>query len=134
MRRHVFALPLFALPLLTACELDAVNVASPRASIVVHAVLNPDVAEQVILVESSLTGRVVINDSRKFDALDPIRTAGGEPLSGADVRLLTGTDTVGARAIETRVGTRGTGRYTVPASVVTSATSCILPASLKWAL
>ena len=99
---------------LAACESTPVEVASPAASIVVHAVLNPDVAEQVVLVESSLTGRVDINDGLKFDVLDPIRTAGGSPISGADVRLLTAGDSVGVRATETLVRTRGTGRYVVP--------------------
>jgi hypothetical protein len=36
--------------LLAACESTPVEVASPAAAIVVHAVLNPDVAEQVVLV------------------------------------------------------------------------------------
>jgi len=103
---------------MSACEFDAVNVASPKPLIVVHAVLNPDVAEQVILVESSLTGRVSINDSLRFDALDPIRSAGGEPLSGADVRLMTGADTVGVRAVETLSRGRGTGRYVLSASAM----------------
>lgn len=99
---------------LAACESTPVEVASPSASIVVHAVLNPDVSEQVVLVESSLTGRVDINDGLKFDVLDPIRTAGGLPISGADVRLLTAGDSVGVRATETLVRSRGTGRYVVP--------------------
>ncbi len=99
---------------LAACESTPVEVASPTASIVVHAVLNPDVSEHVVLVESSLTGRVDINDGLKFDVLDPIRTAGGSPISGADVRLLTDGDSVGVRATETLVRSRGTGRYVVP--------------------
>jgi len=99
---------------LAACEATPVEVASPTASIVVHAVLNPDADEQVVLVESSLTGRVDINDGLKFDPLDPIRTAGGSPLTGADVRLLTDGDSVGVRATETVVRTRATGRYVVP--------------------
>ena len=98
---------------LAACESTPVEVASPTASIVVHAVLNPDVSEQVVLVESSLTGRVDINDGLKFDVLDPIRTAGGSPISGAEVWLLTAGDSVGVRATETLVRTRGTGRYVV---------------------
>ncbi|WP_439642491.1 DUF4249 family protein [Gemmatimonas sp.] len=100
--------------LLVACEAAPVEVTSPAASIVVHAVLNPDVAEQVVLVESSLTGRVDINDGLRFDPLDPIRTAGGSPLTGADVRLLADGDSVGVRAVETIVRTRATGRYVVP--------------------
>ncbi len=116
MRR--FALACASLLVLCGCELADVTVATPRATIVVHAVLNPDAAEQVILLESSLTGRVAINDSLKFDPLDPVRTAGGEPLTGADVRLLAGNDTIGLRAMETLVRGRGTGRYSLPASLL----------------
>jgi hypothetical protein len=57
---------------------------------------------------------VDINDRLKFDPLDPIRTAGGSPISGADVRLLAEGDSIGVRASETLVRTRGTGRYVVP--------------------
>lgn len=106
-------LPLFVVALLLGCEAAPVEVTSPQASIVVHAVLNPDEAEQVVLVESSLTGRIDINDRLKFNPLDPIRTAGGSPINGADVRLLADGDSVGVRAVETLVGTRGTGRYVV---------------------
>jgi hypothetical protein len=95
------------------CELANVSVATPRPRVIVHAMLNPDAAEQVILLESSLTGRVAIDDTVRFDPLDPVRTAGGEPISNADVRLLDARDTVGVRAVETRVSGRGTGRYTV---------------------
>ncbi len=38
---------------LVACEAAPVEVTSPAASIVVHAVLNPDADEQVVLVEAS---------------------------------------------------------------------------------
>lgn len=99
--------------LLGACELATETVASPRASVVVHAVLNPDMDEQVILVESSLTGRVAIDSTRRFDPLDPIRTAGGEPLNRADVRLFREGDSVGVVATETEVNGL-TGRYVVP--------------------
>jgi hypothetical protein len=108
-----------ALSLLAGCELADVAVATPRPRVIVHAVLNPDAAEQVILLEASLTGRVSINDTVRFDPLDPIRTAGGEPISNADVRLLDARDTVGIRAVETRVSGRGTGRYTVSRQALT---------------
>lgn len=103
---------------ISACELAEVTVAPPAARAVVHAVLNPDATEQVILVEASLTGRIDINDSLRFDPLDPIRTAGGEPITGADVRLLTGSDTIGVRAPETLAAGRGTGRYAVARSAL----------------
>ncbi len=109
---------LAAVATLTACESAPVEVRSPTAAIVVHAVLTPDAAEQVILVEASLTGRVDINNNLNFDPLDPIRTAGGEPISGADVRLLADGDDLGVPAVETRVRARGTGRYVVPRSAL----------------
>ena len=102
-----------ALVTLAGCEISAVDVAPPATTVVVHAVLNPDAAEQVLLVESSLTGRATIDDTLRFNAADPIRTAGGVPISNADVRLLPDTDTVGVRAVESQVNGRGTGRYTV---------------------
>lgn len=102
------------LGVLAGCELDEVTVAPPPASIVVHGVLNPDADEQIILVESSLTGRVQIDSSVKFNPNDPIRTAGGSPITGASVRLLTDTDAIGVQARETMLGNGGTGRYVVP--------------------
>lgn len=104
---------LAGLALLTGCEFGETTLPSPAARVVVHAVLNAGASEQIVLVESSLTGRVAINDSLAFDALDPIRTAGGEPMTGAEVRLFAGSDSVGVLATETRVSGRGTGRYVV---------------------
>jgi hypothetical protein len=112
------AAALLAAPLLGGCELDAVNVQPPRPQVVVHAVLNADASEQVILVESSLTGRVAIDSTVRFDPLDPIRSAGGEPLTGADVRLLSDGDSAGVAATETRVSGRGTGRYAIAATAL----------------
>ena len=104
--------------LLAACELATETVASPVPRVVVHAVLNPDEDEQVILVESSLTGRFAVDTTLRFDPIDPIRTGGGEPIENAEVRLFAEGDTVGVRASETQVvragsGPGGTGRYSV---------------------
>jgi hypothetical protein len=107
------ALPVGALLLLGACAFGEITVARPAPQVVVHAVLNAGAEEQVILVESSLTGRVTIDSTSRFDPRDPIRTGGGEPITGADVRLLPDGDTTGVRAVETQVGTLGTGRYVV---------------------
>lgn len=111
--RRSFAALMAACVALSGCEIAAVTVAPPRATVVVHAVLNPDASEQVILVESALTGRVEINDTTRFDPLDPIRSAGGEPVSDASVRLYADEDSTGVAATETRRLGRGTGRYVV---------------------
>ena len=110
---------LCVLPALGACEIATESVASPAPRIVVHAVLNPEAPEQVILVESSLTGRVPIASTLRFDPLDPIRTAGGEPLSNATVRLFRDNDSTGVSAVETIRRSRRTGRYTVPRADLT---------------
>lgn len=119
MRRRVLAhVSVWGLLLLSGCEFATETLPTPPATIVVHAVLNPDADEQVILVESSLTGRVAIDTTRRFDPADPIRSAGGEPLTGATVRLVRlnggSGDTIGVVARETRRLGEGTGRYVVP--------------------
>jgi hypothetical protein len=63
-------------------------------------------------------GRIDINDGLRYTPLEPVRTAGGIPLSDADVRLLADGDTVGVRATETVVSGRRTGRYVVPQSAL----------------
>jgi hypothetical protein len=100
--------------LLAGCELGSVTVVSSTPGVVVHAVLNPDAAEQVILLEETQVGRIDINDGLRYTPLEPVRTAGGIPLSDADVRLLPDGDTAGVRATETVVSGRKTGRYVVP--------------------
>ncbi len=110
--RGALVAPLAAL--LAGCELGSVTVVSPTPGVVVHAVLNPDAPEQVILLEETQVGRIDINDGIRYNPLEPVRTAGGIPLSDADVRLLADGDTAGVRATETVVSGRKTGRYVVP--------------------
>jgi hypothetical protein len=99
---------------LAGCELGSVTVVSPAPGVVVHAVLNPDAPEQVILLEETQVGRIDINEGLRYTPLEPVRTAGGIPISDADVRLLADGDTVGVRASESVVSGRKTGRYVVP--------------------
>lgn len=117
-QRTMVRLGVCGLLVLSGCEFATETLPSPPPTIVVHAVLNPDVDEQVILVESSLTGRVAIDTTRRFDPSDPIRSAGGEPLTDAVVRLVrvdgASGDTIGVVARETRRLGEGTGRYVVP--------------------
>ena len=93
-RRARLALGLPWLPLLLAgCELGSVTVVSPTPGVVVHAVLNPDAAEQVILLEETQVGRIDINDGIRYTPLEPVRTAGGIPLHDADVPSPTSVST-----------------------------------------
>ena len=95
------------------CTFDQQTVAVPRAQIVVHAVLNPGATQTEILVEQSLTGTATILTGQRFDSEDPIRSAGGLPISGAVVTV-SGPDGVlpsVEATVRTATGQRGTGRY-----------------------
>jgi hypothetical protein len=81
-RAWPLALALALTTLVTACELDTVAIDRTTPSIVVHGVLNPSAANQVVLLERTLTGRVNIPDT-SFDSSDPIISAGGIAVVGA---------------------------------------------------
>lgn len=88
MRRRdagVSAWPL-ALVLLGACGDDPSMPAAGGTYPVVHAVLNPLAADQVVLVEQALVGRVSTARG-EFDPLDPILSQGGDPVSFARVTI-----------------------------------------------
>jgi hypothetical protein len=74
-----------ALAVAAGCEFDKATVPPGRERLVVHAVLNPFQREQWILVERTLTGRVSIDSTARFDPRDPIVTGEGIPVSGAEV-------------------------------------------------
>ena len=106
-------LSVLALVALTACEFDRTTIPTGQTRPVVHAVLNPGEAEQVILVERTLTGTVDVDGSVPFDADDPIVTGSGVPVSGAIVEVF---DELGARAVAaedatTRPDGKGAGVY-----------------------
>jgi hypothetical protein len=107
MARRVVGLAALAL-LASACEFDRQTVGQGREQLVVHAVLNPGVIEQVVYVEQSLTGRASAGGRVPFDSLDPVVTSGGVPVSGARV-VVVGSDGDSAVAREDRV-TRADGR------------------------
>lgn len=99
------------------CEFGEIVIASPAPTLVVHAVLDPDQPVQQVLVEETLTGRVTIDTTVRFDPTDPIATGGGLPVGGASVvivREATGDSLV---ADEGRIGdgaaSRATGVYRV---------------------
>ncbi len=110
---------MFAIAALGAsCEFGKVTVPKTEATIVVHAVLNTSATNQVVLLERSLNGAVTIPDT-VFDPADPIVSAGGVPITGANIEISDSSGRV-SHGIEDRVGTgsasRGTGVYRVPIS------------------
>ncbi|MFL5583099.1 MAG: hypothetical protein ACJ8AO_22245 [Gemmatimonadaceae bacterium] len=80
------ALALLAALAAGACEYDRTVIDQGQPRLAVHAVLNPGGANQYVLVEQVLTGRVNLFRSG-FDPLDPIVSGGGDPVAGARVVL-----------------------------------------------
>ena len=92
MRRSALArLGVVAMLVVTACTFDAQSVAVQPPQVVVHAVLDPGAQDQQVLVERTLSGAMNVQDNLRFDADDPINTAGGIPVSRAEV-IITGPD------------------------------------------
>ena len=94
--------------------------------IVVHAVLDPQNDEQVILVER--TTDAPASSAVATDASDPIRSSGGVPVSGARVVIL-GPDADSAIAVEdhaARAGRDGTGVYRIASRNDAGATAGVL--------
>ena len=99
---------------LTSCELATVTVPRTDAGVVVHAVLSTSAANQVVLVERTLSGAANIPDT-SFDSSDPIVSAGGIPVSGATVEIIDSLGKV-VRGIEDRTvlaSGKGAGVYRV---------------------
>jgi hypothetical protein len=87
---------------------------------VVHAVLNANVATQVILVERTLTGAIPVHDSI-FNISDPIVSDGGIPVTGARVEIMDSLGTAWPAVEDLAVSTNGQGagvyRLTIPSGV-----------------
>ena len=101
------AAALFAAFGLAACEFDEKTIGVTQRQIVVHSVLDPLPATQVVLVEELLTGRVRV-DEQTPDSADPIVSGGGVPISGAHV-VVTASSGDSAVLIEDLVS-RGDGK------------------------
>jgi hypothetical protein len=101
--------------LLAGCEFDKITVSKTVPTIVVHAVLNTSAPNQVVLVERTLTGTITVADTG-FNALDPIVSAGGDPVRGATVEILdsAGLAVAGVEDAAARADHRGAGVYRVP--------------------
>jgi hypothetical protein len=102
-----------ALAGLAGCDLGSTTIPLSEPQVVVHAILNPSLGSQTVLLEESMTGKKV--QPTTIDPNNPITATGGLPISGAVIRL---TGPEGARtAGEVKVGGRGTGIYTITGSV-----------------
>ena len=100
---------------LAGCDFGRTVVPEGRDGLVVHAVLNPAVSEQVILVERALTGRNAVDETAPYDSLDPIVSGGGVPVSGARVVVYgpRGDSAVAVEDRAVRADRRGAGAYRV---------------------
>jgi hypothetical protein len=109
----VFAATFAAALVASSCKFNEITIPQTAPALVVHAVLNPTVLTQVVLVERTLTGALPVHDSI-FNPSDPIRSDGGIPVSGASVAIV---DSAGRQlsAIEdsTDNENRGTGVYRI---------------------
>lgn len=96
-----------------ACTFDEKVIAVAPTQIVVHAVLDPGAIQQEVLVERTLSGSVLINDDRRFDALDPINTGYGVPVTKAQVSISGPDGTLAGSEIQYAdpAKTYGAGRY-----------------------
>ena len=93
---------------LASCELGTITVAKTTPSIVVHAVLNANLATQLILVERTLTGAIPIHDTT-FSPSDPIVSDGGIPVSGATVAIVDSAGNVSPAIEDLTTSTNGQG-------------------------
>src|SRR4051812_29926211 len=75
-RGALFACLATALVFAASCRFDEITIAKTTPTVVVHAVINPAVSQQVLYLERTLTGLVTVKDSA-FDPSNPIATAGG---------------------------------------------------------
>ena len=105
-----------------ACTIGEKTIAVAPSQVVVHAVLDPGATELEVLVERTLSGSVLINDHLRFDALDPINTGDGVPVTKAQVSI-SGPDGIFA-GTEIRYAGKpaayGAGRYVLPIDPVKS--------------
>ena len=102
-----------AMAALAGCEIGSTTIPLSDPQVVVHAILNPSLSTQTLLLEESLTGKGL--QATGFDPNNPITRTGGIPISGAVVQL-TGPEGV-RTAGEIRNNGRPTGIYQILGSV-----------------
>ena len=107
---------LAALVAVSACELETVAVPQSTPKVVVHAVLNPSAAEQIVFLERTLNGALNTGEHHTFNPNDPIETGGGVPIINALVEIIDSSGVV-VKGSETPVPgatVNGPGVYHVP--------------------
>ena len=112
---RITSVALSALVAVSGCELEKVAVPQSTPRVVVHAVLNPSAADQVIFLEQTLTG-AARTEHHTFNPNDPIETAGGVPIINALVEISDSSGVV-VKGSETPVPgatVNGPGVYHVP--------------------
>jgi hypothetical protein len=111
-RRLAVAAALLVALGLAGCEFDEKTIGVSERQIVVHAVLDPLPATQVVLVEELLTGRVRVNEQTP-DSADLIVSGGGVPISGARVVVTasSGDSAVAVEDVVSRGDGKGAGVY-----------------------
>lgn len=106
--RLTLAVALFGVATSSACSAEKGAGPSLESRVVVHAVLDPAVAEQVILVERTRTDSIATRGT--VSNRDPIVSMGGIPISGARVFIVGPTNADTATALEDRaLRSDGTG-------------------------
>jgi hypothetical protein len=110
--RRALAGALACAALAAGCEFADGLAPRGRSVPVVHAVLNPSVGAQVILLERSLSGAVNVEDGG-FLPGEPILSSGGDPISGALVIVYNtrGDSVIALEDRLTRPDGRGAGVY-----------------------
>ncbi|HKG93718.1 MAG TPA: hypothetical protein VKA84_17555 [Gemmatimonadaceae bacterium] len=120
--------------LAVACDRTDESTVGPGRGegIAVHAVLDPGLIDQMILVERLLTGTEEVQTNTPFDSLDAVRSGGGVPLAGARVvvyREDTGDSAVAVEGL--RSDGRGAGMYRIRNEELAGASGQGDPAALS---
>ena len=112
---------LMGLALLPACTFDQQSVGVPASQIVVQAVLDLGRCQQKVLVERTLSGAIDVSQESRYDLNDPVRSGGGDPVSGATVSVTRsdGRQLIGAEAAQ-QAGGFGAGLYLLTEARCTS--------------
>jgi hypothetical protein len=99
---RLISLSIVVVPALVSCELESRTVAPVEPGVVMHAILNPSLPTQTILVERTWDGDAYIwKSGRQYNVVDPISTGGGYGETLAEVDVTSPEGTV-VRAIEVR--------------------------------